>query len=630
MPDEENKQNQIEKLRQQAKLAREKKLREQERLRGGNISNTTSQQSANPQQKMRIGDRLIQAGLITQEHLIDALKDQKKHKIRKKLVKTLVDLGHLQTDKLLHFFVDECKLGHLDLRSILFDFPASETEILQKLADILGYSYVDLEKEHIDYKITSKVPLNQLRKMVAIPIRETELNTIVAFRDPFDLGAQSLLQRFFRTKPVKIVISEQTSIMKYLVKADLHENTKGLIENIKREVTLTGDRNGESSSILQLIEVIFKNSILQKSSDIHIESVKNGCIVRSRIDGILTESFVFDEIIEPPLISRIKLLANMDIAEKRKPQDGRFSMVIVGKDFDFRVSTLPILTGESLVIRILDKSKIMIDINNLGISKFQYNSFKEVIRRPYGMIFVTGPTGSGKTTTLYATLNRIKNVTKKIITVEDPIEYQLNQVQQVQVNEKVGITFATSLKTILRQDPDVIMVGEVRDSETLEIAIQAALTGHLVFSTLHTNSATGAVTRLLDMGIEPFFISSALGGVLAQRLIRKLCPHCKEKTDIPDRFVSTISDFLPDNYQFYKRQGCPQCSMTGYNDRDMITEFLEITGDIASLIASGGSESDILEMARKNNFITMFEDGINKASQGLTTIEEVFRVSRLT
>ena len=313
----------------------------------------------------------------------------------------------------------------------------------------------------------------------------------------------------------------------------------------------------------------------------------------------------------------------MDIAERRKPQDGRFNMTILNNEFDFRISSLPILDGESLVIRILDKNKILINLQNLGMAKQQYLSFQNAINKHYGIIFVTGSTGSGKTTTLYATLNKIKDVSKKIITIENPIEYRLSQIQQVQINEKININFSTTLKTILRQDPDVIMVGEVRDKETLEITIQSALTGHLVFSTLHTNSAIGAIIRLIDMGIEPFLVSSALNGILAQKLIRKLCNSCKEKISISDDFLETIKQYLPNEYQFYKSVGCSECLMNGYIERTMITEFLEITDEIKFAITSKLSENQILEVANKNGFVTMFEDGIIKASQGITSIEEI-------
>ena len=344
---------------------------------------------------------------------------------------------------------------------------------------------------------------------------------------------------------------------------------------------------------------------------------------------MLAELFIFDKDLFPPLVSRMKLLSNMDIAERRKPQDGRFSAQVAGKEYDFRISTLPILHGESIVLRILDKSKVLISLENLGMHPNTFDKFNKAMKAPYGIILVTGPTGSGKTTTLYAALNDIKSVETKIITVEDPVEYQLNMIQQVHVNEKVGLTFASALRSILRQDPDIIMIGEIRDQETLRIAIQAALTGHLVFSTLHTNDAISAVTRIADMGIEPYLISGALVAIEAQRLVRKLCPNCKQKTVLPSNLQEQFQDFLPQDYQFYKHVGCDQCSQTGYVGREMISEVLPISDRISAMIANGTTKEDIKKVAYEEHFIDMFKDGIIRAARGVTTIDEIFRVAKV-
>ncbi len=580
--------------------------------------------------KMRIGDRLIQEGLISEEQLKEALRVQSTQTQRKKIIRVLVDLGFLDTEALLGFFVEQSRLGNLNIEEILFDFPASEEEILRKLANKLSIDYIDLDSYEIDFKVAKKLPVAQMKKFIAIPIKESEFNVIVAFKDPFELNAADVIQRQFRQKPVKMAIAKGDLIEKLISKLELNESIKDLVDKIKVEIKTSNVENtGESSNILKLIEIIFKNAILNGASDIHIEPSINGCIVRTRIDGILVENFVLEEEIYPALISRLKLLSDMDIAEKRKPQDGRISLSIVGKDIDFRVSTLPTLLGESMVMRILDKSKVMIDLHSLGMSDFILNRFKIAMNAPYGMIFVTGPTGSGKTTTLYAALNAIKSVEKKIITVEDPVEYQLSMIQQTQVHEKVGLTFASALRTILRQDPDIIMIGEVRDRDTLRIAIQSALTGHLVFSTLHTNTAVSAITRLLDMGIESYFISSAVVAIEAQRLVRRLCPVCREPIEIPIEFYDEIKNSLPQKYQFYKAKGCTKCSMTGYKGREMVNEILSVSKDIQRMIAIQASEAEILEQANKEGFVSMFEDGILKASEGRTSIEEVFRVAKL-
>jgi len=388
------------------------------------------------------------------------------------------------------------------------------------------------------------------------------------------------------------------------------------------------DNPQESSGILKLIEIILKTTILAGASDIHIEPTENNCVVRGRIDGMLNETFIFDKDIYPPLASRMKLLSNMDIAEKRKPQDGRFSATILGKEFDFRISTLPILNGESIVIRILDKSKVMINIEDLGMHPNNYKKFSKAMKAPYGVIFVTGPTGSGKTTTLYAALNAIKNVATKIITVEDPVEYQLNLTQQVQVNQKAGLTFASALKSILRQDPDIIMIGEVRDSETLRIAVQAALTGHLVFSTLHTNDSVSAITRVMDMGIEPYLLSGSLVAIEAQRLVRKLCPYCKEKTTLPAAAFEDIKHYIPENYQFYKHHGCEKCAQTGYKGREMLSEILPISEKMSSMIAQSESKKAIHDQAVSEGFTDMFQDGVIRAANGITTLDEIIRVAK--
>lgn len=345
---------------------------------------------------------------------------------------------------------------------------------------------------------------------------------------------------------------------------------------------------------------------------------------------MLTESFRFNKDIYPPLSSRIKLLSNLDIAERRKPQDGRFSATVLQKTYDFRVSTLPIINGESIVLRILDKSKAMIKLEDAGMSQKNFNIFSEALKVPYGIVLVTGPTGSGKTTTLYGALNNLKSIDRKVITVEDPVEYQMNLIQQVQVNQKVGLTFANTLRSILRQDPDIIMIGEIRDHETLRIAIQAALTGHLVLSTLHTNDAISAITRMADMGIEPYLISGSLIAIEAQRLVRKICPHCKQPVEIPEHAIEELHQYLPEKYQFYKGKGCKECHSTGYIGREMISEVLRVDDTLSSLIAKEASKAEILEVASKNGYVSMIQDGINKVLNGTTTIDEVLRVARLT
>ena len=521
------------------------------------------------------------------------------------------------------------KRNLITLEEIRDNFSINIEEFLKNLAKELKISYVDFDTTDIDYSIASKAPLEYLKKYFALPFKEDEINVYVALKDPLNITIQEVMQRVFPRKLVKVVLADPDQIEKHLNKLETNAKIKDIIEEIKKETTKNQAENTkDSSAILKLIEIILKNSILARGSDIHIEPTKTNCIVRTRIDGALNEMFIFDKDIYPPLSSRIKLLANLDIAEKRKPQDGRFSATILNKEFDFRVSTLPIVTGESIVMRILDKSKVMIKLEDLGMQKQTYETFYKAMHAPYGIIFVTGPTGSGKSTTLYAALNAIKSVETKIITVEDPVEYQVNMIQQTQVNEKAGLTFAEALRSILRQDPDVIMIGEVRDQETLRIAIQAALTGHLVFSTLHTNDAISAVTRVVDMGIEPYLVSGALAAIEAQRLVRKLCPYCKTPTILPDNVLKEIEKDLPKNYQFYKAKGCEKCSQTGYIGREMISEVLGIDTTLSSMIARNSSKEEMLNYAISKGFKTMFQDGILRAAKGITTIEEIFRVAK--
>jgi general secretion pathway protein E len=471
---------------------------------------------------------------IIDENTALIIKEHIKTTPNKVLGEILLDNNFFTKDDLFILVLDFYKKGYLKLEDINESFAIELEKFLQILAKNLNYEYLDLDSVDIDYRLASKLPFAQLKKFKALPVREDEINVYIALKDPLDINAQEGVQRIFPRKLLKIIVAEPAQVEKYLIKMELSESIKGLIGDIRKEITSSAAENPqESSGILKLIEIILKTSILARASDIHIEPTENNCIVRSRIDGMLTETFIFDKDIYPPLGSRMKLLSNMDIAEKRKPQDGRFSATILGREYDFRISALPTLNGESIVIRILDKSKVMIKIEDLGMHPKNYEKFAQAMHAPYGIIFVTGPTGSGKTTTLYGALNAIKSVQTKIITVEDPVEYQLNLTQQVQVNEKANLTFSSALRSILRQDPDIIMIGEVRDAETLRIAVQAALTGHLVFSTLHTNDAVSAVTRVVDMGIEPYLISGSLVAIEAQRLVRKLCPYCKVKYTLP-------------------------------------------------------------------------------------------------
>ncbi|WP_457605836.1 GspE/PulE family protein [Nitratifractor sp.] len=504
--------------------------------------------------------------------------------------------------------------------------------ILKKIAKDLHIRYVDLDDVEVDMQLFGRLPYAQLMRYRAIPIEESDLNVLVVFEDPLDMGAQDAVQRLFPRKPIQVAMAHPKKIREFLQRMEITESLKEYIDAIRQDLKEGGNEReeGESPAVLKLIDLIFKNAVVNRASDIHIEATEKNCIVRDRIDGMLQQSFIFDKDIFNPLASRVKLMANLDIAEKRKPQDGRITTTVAGKEFDFRVSTLPTLLGESIVLRILDKTKVLVKLEDAGMSEFCYNRFIEAIHVPYGIVLVTGPTGSGKTTTLYGALNAIKDVKDKIITVEDPVEYQMAGIQQVQVNPHAGLTFASALRSILRQDPDKIMIGEIRDTETLRIAIQAALTGHLVLSTLHTNDAISAVTRIIDMGIESYLVSGALIAIQAQRLVRKICPYCKTTETLTPHVMEEIRPYINmKNPTFYRGEGCKECNGTGYMGREMISEVLPISDTLSRMIAANATKEQLTEQAMKEGFITMFEDGVRKALAGETTVEEIFRVARL-
>ena len=538
--------------------------------------------------------------------------------------------GFMTMDRLVRFIVQQVRDGVYNLSIIdNYDYIQEKT-VLEKLAEELNLMFVDLDSIDMDYNLTSLVPLAQLQKHNAIPISQDDMSVTVAFNDPLNIDAQEAIQRLFPRKILKIALATKKQISTYLYKIELKDSVKGLIEKIRDELNSISsiEEQQEASSVLLLIDVILKTCINGRASDIHIEPTEKNCVVRGRIDGKLTEMFIFEKDIYPPLASRLKLLANLDIAEKRKPQDGRFSTAVGAREFDFRISTLPILYGESIVMRVLDKQKALVKLEDAGMDSVSYQKLLKGLQAPYGIILVTGPTGSGKTTTLYGALNELRNVEDKVITVEDPVEYRMNLIQQVQVNAKVGLSFADALRSILRQDPDKIMIGEIRDQETLEIAIKAALTGHMVISTLHTNDSISAIPRMADMGIEHYLISGALVAIQAQRLVRKICAHCKVEDELSASVLEEIHNSVPEGTVFYKGKGCRECGGTGYMGREMICEVLNISEELSSLIAKGASKEQLLAQAKEEGFIPIFQNGLQKAIDGITSIEEVLKVAK--
>ena len=543
----------------------------------------------------------------------------------------LIKVRIINEDEMEKTLLQEIRLQTIEINDLEGIQGIDTTLLLKRMAKELEIEYMEVNESDIDFKLVKRLPLKQLVRYNVLPLYVEENDVIVAFANPNDYEAKGAVERFFRGKMMKVVLVRKEIIQQVLGQLNVVEKVEEFSESIKDDLEHGGAdvaKTDESPAVLQLIELILETAIEKGTSDIHIEATENYCLVRYRIDGMLQETFRMEKSIFSPLASRMKLLSNLDIAEKRKPQDGRFTQIVAGHIFDFRVSTLPTMFGESIVMRILDKSKALVQLEDAGMNPISYKKFINGIHSPYGIVLVTGPTGSGKTTTLYGALNEIINVKDKTITVEDPVEYQMEGIQQVQINENAGLSFPAALRSILRQDPDKIMIGEIRDQETLRIAIQAALTGHLVLSTLHTNSSIAAIGRMLDMGIEEYLISGALVAIQGQRLIRKICQSCKEEV-VPDSTVlADLAVHLPKDPKFYKGKGCAVCGGSGYVGREMISEVLTVSETLSTMIANGATKEQLTEQANKEGFFSMFKDGIQKALQGKTTIEEVVRVAR--
>ena len=501
----------------------------------------------------------------------------------------------------------------------------------------------EVQEEDLDLEILRAVPINFCKRHGLVPLRQEGAVILVAVSDPLSLAPLDDLQVLLG-RPVQPVLARPSTINQTINRAfdlisetaekmveDLHEEALDLLSTEFDEPKDLLDTSDEAP-IIRLVNSILYQSVKQRASDIHIEPFERDLVVRFRIDGVLYDMVRPPKRFQSSIISRVKIMAGLNIAEKRLPQDGRIRIKMAGKDIDIRVSVLPTAHGERIVMRLLDRSQVLLPLDEIGMGGDKLTRMRRLIRMSYGIILETGPTGSGKTTTLYAALSEINTPDKNIITVEDPIEYQLRGIGQIQVNPKIDLTFARGLRAILRQDPDVIMVGEIRDRETAEIAIQASLTGHLVMSTLHTNDAPTAVTRLVDMGIEPFLVSSSLIGVLAQRLIRLLCPHCKEPFTPTDEELRELQLRRSDleNGHLYQRKGCAKCAETGYLGRTGIYELLWIDESIQNLILKGSDANVIRRAGIERGMTTLRMDGADKVVRGLTTIQEVARVSQDT
>jgi len=517
----------------------------------------------------------------------------------------------------------------------------NELSLLQKLGRELVMEYTFSLPADIHTDFTSSVPIAFLKKYIMVPVTTGD-DTFIAINDPFNYQPIDELRHILNWNGIRQVLCPKAAIISAINFAyDMTQNTAEEVmqdideedpEALFSEIEETGDLLDDTSDspVIRLVNLMFSQAVRDKASDIHIEPYQNFLKIRQRLDGILYDMLSPPKHVQSALISRIKVMANLNIAEKRLPQDGRIELKVGNKEVDIRVSTLPTAFGERVVLRLLDKSSVLLSLTDLGMPDDRFAPFQEQIKAAHGIVLVTGPTGSGKTTTLYAALTSINKTDINIITVEDPIEYRINGIGQVQVNPKIDLTFASGLRSIVRQDPDVILVGEIRDSETAQIAIQSALTGHLVFSTLHTNDSASAITRLIDMGIEPFLIASSINAILAQRLVRIICSHCKESY-IPDPDAMKklgLSDEEMEGKMVYRGKGCGKCHYTGFKGRCGIFELLLMNQHMKHLVLTTANSNDIKEQGIKNGMITLRRDGADKVLNGITTIEEVFRVSQ--
>ncbi|MDD5560680.1 MAG: ATPase, T2SS/T4P/T4SS family [Candidatus Omnitrophica bacterium] len=508
----------------------------------------------------------------------------------------------------------------------------TEEDIAEAKANASGFLYMNLEDYVIDAELTKLIPESVANKYKAVPLFKIMDTLTVGMVDPSDIQALDHILRISKVGSVDPVLVSSKSIEKVL---DFYYGQGNSVEEIVKAIEnkkLLVDKGGlvevaEEPPIIKLVNILISDAVKDRVSDIHIEPEIEVLRVRYRIDGILHEVHSLPKKLQNAVISRVKILAEMDIAESRRPQDGKISVKLENKDLDIRVSTFPTVHGENVVMRLLDRSSILLGLKDLGFTENNLETFSKMILQPNGIILVTGPTGSGKTTTLYSALSTISSMEKNIITIEDPVEYELPLIRQTQVNPKADITFANGLRSILRQDPDVIMVGEVRDKETAEVAIQASLTGHLVFSTLHTNDAPSSLTRLIDMGLEPFLISSSLILVVAQRLVRKICPKCKEEYYPTPAALRDLG--LDINTVFCRGRGCPACKNTGFVGRIGIFEILVLNEAIRKMVEEKNSADAIKKKAIEQGMKSLREDGLEKARVGLTTIEEILRVTEI-
>lgn len=560
--------------------------------------------------KIRLGDCLVQKGMITEEQLSEALVKQKENGA--KLGETIVELGYV-----------------------------SENDMIDVLVEQLGIEYVDVRKIKVDENAARLLKEDFMRKNSLIPIAFDELlpNVIrVAMADPMDIIAIDDIS-IITNMQVDPVLSTKGQINMAIDKIFGATQAMQAAEQYRKERERDrekagpnmdeeeGDSELDNSPIVQLVRSILEQGVRRRASDIHIEALEFQVRVRFRIDGALVQVMTYDIDLLPAIVARIKIIGGMDISEKRKPQDGRIAMTVDRRDYDVRVSILPTINGEKVVMRLTSKENLTRDKKNLGFSEEELEKFDRILKNPHGIILVTGPTGSGKSTTLYTALSELNTEDVNIITVEDPVEANMEGINQVHVNEKAGLTFASALRSILRQDPDIIMIGEIRDGETAGIAVKAAITGHLVVSTLHTNGTASTVTRLVDMGMESYLIGDALVGVIAQRLVRRLCPECKRLVYATEDEKRLLGVTTPGDLPIYEPVGCEACGNTGYHGRIGVYEIMPVTNDLRIKIAAGARADEIKEQAVSEGMSTLSVSAAKLCVQGVTSFKEALKIA---
>ncbi len=564
----------------------------------------------------RFGEWLTERGLITNRILAEALTEQRLNGGR---------LGEVLT-----------KLKVL-----------SSKEITSSLGKFLSVEFTNLgDLSGIDMNVARKIPENIAKRFSLIGIGESDGRIVVAMNDPLDVVAVDTVSLNLKC-PVKVVIATEKDIlraieviyhgsditeqrMRDIVSVAVNDDNKHPVEEIESVVTdISTEADADDAPVIRFVDLLLSQAVKSRASDIHIEPQEKSMKIRMRVDGVLREMIPPARKMQAAVAARIKILSEIDIAERRLPQDGRFKIKATGRDIDVRVSSIPTIYGEKIVMRILDKSAVDHNLDRLGFDSNLLAKFKDILTLPHGIIIITGPTGSGKSTTLYSALNYLRDPSKNITTVEDPVEYRLDGINQIQVKPDIGLDFGLSLRAILRQDPDIVLIGEIRDKETMEIAIKASLTGHLVLSTFHTNDAPSAISRLVYMGLEPYLLASTLNLIVAQRLVRRVCDKCKQPVKLSNELIERlkIDPAEADKATYFEGKGCSACGGTGYYGRLPIFEFMVFDNDIRSKIIAGASEAELRSLVRQKKFNSLFQSGIKKMLEGVTTAEEVMSVT---